>query len=69
MRKKKGIDMVDKAKIQAYIATLPPKERAKFQKLPKQQQISIMNKALGTTSTKPKANSNTSSFLNLVKEL
>ena len=54
--------MVDKAKIQAYIATLPPKERAKFQKLPQQQQISIMNKALGTTSTKPKANSNTSSL-------
>ena len=51
--------MVDKAKIQAYIATLPPKERAKFQKLPEQQQISIMNKALGTTSVKPKASSNT----------
>lgn len=51
--------MVDKAKIQAYIATLPPKERAKFQKLPEQQQISIMNKALGTTSVKPKAHSNT----------
>ncbi len=54
--------MVDKAKIQAYIATLPPKERAKFQKLPEQQQISIMNKALGTTSVKPKANSNTSAL-------
>ena len=51
--------MVDKAKIQAYIATLPPKERAKFQKLPEQQQISIMNKALGTTSVKSKASSNT----------
>ena len=51
--------MVDKAKIQAYIATLPPKERAKFQKLPEQQQISIMNKALGTTSVKSKAGSNT----------
>jgi len=51
--------MVDKAKIQAYIATLPPKERAKFQKLPEQQQISIMNKALGTTSVKQKASSNT----------
>ena len=48
--------MVDKAKLQAYIATLPPRERAKFQKLPEQQQISIMNKALGTTSVKSKAN-------------
>lgn len=48
--------MVDKAKIQAYIATLPPKERAKFQKLPEQQQISIMNKALGTTPVKSSGN-------------
>lgn len=49
--------MVDKAKIQAYIATLPPKERAKFQKLPEKQQISIMNKALGTMSVKSKGKS------------
>ncbi len=54
--------MVDKARIQAYIATLPPKERARFQKLPEQQQISIMNKALGTTSVKSKASSNTSTL-------
>ena len=53
--------MVDKAKLNAYIASLPPKERAKFQKLPQAQQISIMNKALGTTSAK--SNSKTSSQL------
>ncbi len=53
--------MVNKAKLNAYIASLPPKERAKFQKLPQAQQISIMNKALGTTSAK--SNSKTSSQL------
>lgn len=48
--------MVDKAKLNAYIASLPPKERARFQKLPQQQQISIMNQALGTTSANSNAN-------------
>ena len=35
--------MVDKAKLNAYIASLPPKERAKFQKLPQAQQIYKIN--------------------------
>ena len=40
--------MVNKASIQTYMNQLPPQERAKFAKLSESEQISIMNKSVGS---------------------